>query len=1150
MTRDPLYKEILTRLDGDLDGELFEQAARDLFRDIYPKLFSMSGGNDGGYDGGISVEDGVMPMCHTVDKKGPRQNFRKNIQRYLIEHPEGPKRAIVVTPRKMSASRKRNLIRDAKSEFNVRIDGIYSQEDIANRLYHNSHWLEELLGLSGRAPALSALPRRLREERPPLIGRDDDIAWLRQRLSLTGEAGDTLVIGQPGSGKTYLHEYLAKTDGVLFAVDSDRGRLADAIRDQEPVAIVVDDAHENQGMLHELRDLRRQINAHYAIHANAWPSFEIGLKDEMGLADDAVRTIRLLTRPTVKQLVNSLGLHGPEQLIGLILDQAEGKPGLAAALTSATFRGQVEQVWSGEAVAGRLLDSRDAFRNRRIRQVLACFALAGNTGAKIDDVAEFLRMSPAQVSEDITNLAAGGIVDEAIRHTSSRPSISVRPPMLRGWLVYDAFYRGPARLDPSTWIQKLAEQGIMIEALHILMDAKARGADIPERELVNLIREVQRPNYQSKKLWEHFAFLSSYATELILEEEPSAIVHALPGLLYHHPEKALKAALMLSTKAANNILTESFTNPIKDWLQGDSPGDNSCKERRLLTIRLFCDMSEYLSDTKVAPHLVWLLKEAMHPAINTARTSPIDSMSFIVTHGLLPITILESLSSAWPQVFEVIKKSNSIPDNLCQLIEAWCSPGLHRRTGQVQAKEKTLMSETATQMLQDMLTIPACGRAARTWAKSLARKMRLDIEVSVDRNFDRLFGREDYHEDWKTRQARRKLMFERLAEEYLCCDPIDAMTELAAMEHEAKEFKGLPGHERNTFYWELGTRAERPQEWINAAEQSGLPVDKLQVLFNSVWHRGVDEPEIWLRKLLTHDTYQSMAAERILSLPNPEADLLDKAISTLAKITHYSDQEAFYIAHLSPSVKAIRSLLQHPNRLMRIAAAFAEWLVTPEKIIREELVALWREVILEVRTEDQYLLGEILASDPELAFDWGLARITASGDESEYPGYLWEYATTFDQITPLIGIEKRWQLLDLIDNTMSSDKVIVRLIGDNPELMRRWLIKHRGTGEYHEFLALTPLRRKVDVTWVAFAETALDVGFSVQDITGQIGRGDSSSSGSRSSMFRDLLDAMKPFADHTNPRIREVILRGIVWAEREMTREIDNEYQLAVRGRR
>jgi hypothetical protein len=164
MTRDPLYQQILRALDGDLDDDLFERCAADLLREAYPSLVPMRGGDDAGFDGAVGTSAGPFPLLCTTDKRGPVANLRKNLARYF-ESRTGPKLAVVATPRPLSNRKKRNLERIATEDFQVQIVNIHEQTDFANRLYRDARWTLELLGLSGRPEALSALPPKSRPER-------------------------------------------------------------------------------------------------------------------------------------------------------------------------------------------------------------------------------------------------------------------------------------------------------------------------------------------------------------------------------------------------------------------------------------------------------------------------------------------------------------------------------------------------------------------------------------------------------------------------------------------------------------------------------------------------------------------------------------------------------------------------------------------------------------------------------------------------------------------------------------------------------------------------------------------------------------------------------------------------------------------------
>ena len=188
MRGDRLYQDIINALDGEIDADQFELAATHLLAPEHPGLFSMSGGTDGGYDAASPDGEGGLPapLLATVSKSGPLANYRKNIETYLASHPGGPRRAIVATPRKVSAKQKDNLMKVASQEHGVTVTAIYSREDFARLLYRDPAWRKSLLNVTGAPPALSSSlsdwpnPRRM-APRPALQAVLFHL-WIRSRL--------------------------------------------------------------------------------------------------------------------------------------------------------------------------------------------------------------------------------------------------------------------------------------------------------------------------------------------------------------------------------------------------------------------------------------------------------------------------------------------------------------------------------------------------------------------------------------------------------------------------------------------------------------------------------------------------------------------------------------------------------------------------------------------------------------------------------------------------------------------------------------------------------------------------------------------------------------------------------------------------------
>jgi hypothetical protein len=269
------------------------------------------------------------------------------------------------------------------------------------------------------------LPRSGRfAEAETLIGRAEELAWLKE------VQGDALLVGQPGSGKTYLHQYLAKENLCLFVVDDSLGRLADAIRDQQPSIIVVDDAHINLPLVENVDRLRAELCATYHIHLNCWPHYEERVQRILRIPNNRVRRLPPLLKREIYEIITLAGIKGPDWLQELIISQSDGKPGLAFALAELCETQGVADVWSGEAMARQLMGDLRLVRDEKERCVLAAFAVGGDVGMSFAQVSQALGLSPIDLRQITAALGAGGIIEEV-----REDRLQVRPPAIRPVLV-------------------------------------------------------------------------------------------------------------------------------------------------------------------------------------------------------------------------------------------------------------------------------------------------------------------------------------------------------------------------------------------------------------------------------------------------------------------------------------------------------------------------------------------------------------------------------------------------------------------------------------------------------------------------------------------------------------------------------------------
>ena len=229
MNYDPFYHKIEQRLSGRLDPYLFEKCADDLLRKIYPTLVPIRGGHDAGMDGVIADSEGRCILVVTTGNDAAG-NLRRNLDAH-IQSGRKSRRVIFATSRVLTERKRANLDRVA-SECGFTLIQVHDGADFADRLYREPKWCRDLLRLSGDPCPLSVVPR---SERPLLntsiVGREEDAAWLRETK------GDRLLVGQPGSGKTFLLQQLAKEGWGLFVISRDLGAIADGIREQEPTGV-------------------------------------------------------------------------------------------------------------------------------------------------------------------------------------------------------------------------------------------------------------------------------------------------------------------------------------------------------------------------------------------------------------------------------------------------------------------------------------------------------------------------------------------------------------------------------------------------------------------------------------------------------------------------------------------------------------------------------------------------------------------------------------------------------------------------------------------------------------------------------------------------------------------------------------------------
>ena len=626
-TGDRLYDDIMSGLAGVSDGNLFEKCACSILKSAYPSLACWPGGSDAGVDGMIVDEDGQLILVSTISERVVR-NLEHNLQSYL-ESSGSARRAVLATTQSLSAPQRRKLEEKAR-ELGFALLNIHAREDLAERLYRDSRWLKELLGLTGQPSALSVVPR---DGRPQLgdvlIGRESDVAFLRTI------SDDAVIVGRPGIGKTSLMRDVVRSGRGLFLVDDDITNIADALRREQPSLVIVDDAPANLSGLQHLMTVRAQnASSTFFIIATCWADDEALTLNALGLPRSAAHYVEPLTRSQIVDVIHGIGLLGPNALVRHIVDQARGRPGLAAALAHMTLtrdsRDYNEAV-SGDAVRRLLLTNVSIRASEATVQVLATLALGGDRGLSRELVAEILGMTQLSVYALLAPLAVGGVIDE----DRNSDGVVVWPETLRYALINEAFFGAP-RLLPEGIISSIPNRHALSRTLVL---ARRYGVPIPNDLLWNLVVETGAGVSD-------FAALGPDQSKRLLEIYTEAATRLADEGLMQAPEVLLPALFRLAIGDERGIpqTPEHPLRKIDDWIDYSPLSSGEPIRRRRLLLDATRIWLQQGGDISIAGKA---LSIALSPRSKVNSIDPGAGMTISFAHRFLGTADVYELASLW-----------------------------------------------------------------------------------------------------------------------------------------------------------------------------------------------------------------------------------------------------------------------------------------------------------------------------------------------------------------------------------------------------------------------------------------------------------------------------------------------------------------------
>ena len=1115
---DSHHRLILEKLEGHLDPTVFEACAVELVRKDGWPVVHVRGGKDDGFDG--SVADGFgepFPLIVTTSRN-PVQNLKQSLER-VKDTGWKANRAIFVTSRPI-AGRMRRKFRDAARAVDFSLVQTYGQDDLAYRLYRNPDWCKRLLGVTGRPRALSVFPRTSRHILGDAVyGRERESQWLTNRQR------DCLLVGGPGSGKTFMLQSLALQGQVLFLVDGDREQLANDLRELKPCAVIIDDAHTQPDLIDSFAQLRQEVGSDVRIIATSWPFEATIVQNALQISSEDVLVINTIDADIMVEIIKACGIKGPNELIAEIRKQADGRPGLATTLAHLCLAGDIKQVVSGEALLNQLVPGLNRMLNSDAIRLLGPFALAGNGGISQATVAQYLGISILEISEKLARIAAAGIVRE-------RPNraVSVEPEPMRWILVRDVFFRGAGSLDHKPLLDDIDNQD---DALRTLIGAYSRGAQVPD-----LVFDIERR--PSPILWARYAELGPEEVEYVIAKHPELITEIAQAALFYVPDTIIPRLLDDVGKGDYDLGFRSGgpTTELRRWALQIAPTVeiDEVFHRRATLVRATERWWQQTQDHDTAIRMMCI---ALTPKLDYSALDPGAGMTLNIVRGVYPSQLLEQLTELWPTAIDIIRVATDVPwMDLLGVVSAWAYEDPDRVLPE---ETQALMHQFAERMLRDLVEATREHPGVQHRLRRETDRFDLDIGLTLDPDFEAIYP------EMKTFAVEEHLNLAISLAERLGSRSIEDIAELLARIDAEARFAGMniPSGVLSTACDRLADGLTDPAAAVNTLMNHNLPGKVVEPFLQKAVSEDSPGWASLVRRCLDEDLYELLAVSIIIKHPNPQPELLASAILKAGAILDVVNTG--WLWGRVPN-ETLTAMFHADDPRIAVAAAIGHWSAEPKGTINEALTESWRQAFLRSTLYDdersqlsEYLVGEILANDSDLASEW---LILALSHSNSWFGNLLDLAQ--EAVRGMNSRQRRSVLNALpVDSNRSFDDIVQVLIGEDLNLYRELLDSPQLT-KYH----LAPLAAMPDQPWAMKAILALNTGYSVNAVVEATILNGGLWRGSESEMWagwRRRFEALNE-NDETDSRIFDIARQGAkLTSEREEQAQRRDRYR-AVHG--
>ena len=1118
--KDELHQKIIEGLSRPLDGNLFEECAVDLLQPIYKTLVPIKGGRDDGRDG--YFYDGAVgsgPLVCTT-RKDVKENVQHSLREFVRKGHKGHL-VIIATSRSLTGE-KRNAIENAAKEEGFTTINVHDQSDFALALYRNREWLKRLLNIVGNQQALSINPISARPFlNIPIRGREKLVSWLEGSIV----SGDVVIAGQPGSGKTFaIRSYAIERDG-LFVVTDSMDQIVPEVRDKQPRFLIVDDAHDRLALLKGLRQTREDTGAEFLIVATSWLSHKNDVQSALSVPATSVFELELLGKDTMVEIIKDCGVKGPDPLLQEMVDQAEGKPGLAATLSQMVLSGEAKDVYYGDALGRNLSTLFERQLGGDALALLAVTALGGDRGICLKAAADILHESRFHVQDIATELAFAGVILEI-----PPDRISVRPPPLRFYLAKQCFFGKGANIDPFEYLSLYPS---ISDTAAVIIGAALRGGEVDKERLYRLIERTSAPG-----LYGDYALLGMDEARRVLADHPDMALESPSHFLEIYPEGILP--LMLGKCGGDDRPLHS--NPqhpmrqIQDWCKTLPRNNKVPMGNREILLKVLSSWRERAAQ----PHVVAQVLEAIFTAeYEFFRNTPGTGRSFSFGKGHIDSKSLQYLVALLPLAKNYFTSLGSIDGlkELFGLLREWVYA--NPLMGEALTDEQKLLLHTGACLMLSYVDEATKGHPGfRLRLKELTLELGVQIAGDSDEEFETIHPiDENTRDDFERVAATQRAAVTLLAANYSKCEPTEVIAKLARYDKFAQDANSTwPDYSLDIVLY-VADHVANIDEWAHASvTECDNPLYSYPLLAR-FYETDPAKAKDLLLEVLDNSRHVGAAAQVVLTRPFEDDILWRKTLPLLKGM--------IWIVHV-PILRGevcdltILQLLRHPSDevAMMVAAALAQ---KDDGKISDLFADSWENALMAYQFKEgsnDHYVGIALKQHPETVVQWLKAR-TAEYTER----YEENFAEVAEELIGVLSTDQRADIIKILQTNKRSQSVATHLVGDIPQLFKYILDNPNASG-----YRLDALAKLAGPVWRQFAETAIEAGIDGSDIESASGGLGETWTGPFSKHLLDLSLRFKEGLDSPQPRVVAIARKLTDCFQKMSDEELEKEKKEEVYG--